>query len=45
MALTPETVINQVVASPAAAAVGLAAGFLIKAAFDWRKKRQNSFNI
>lgn len=41
MALTPETVITQVVSSPAAAGVGLAAGFILAKALAYRKKRNN----
>jgi hypothetical protein len=39
MALTPETIITQVVSSPAAAGAGLAAGFILAKALDWRKNR------
>lgn len=42
MALTPETVITQVVSSPAAAGAGLAAGFILAKALAYRKKRSNS---
>lgn len=41
MALTPETIISQVVSSPAAAAVGLAAGFILAKALN--RRRRNSF--
>ena len=41
MALTPETVITQVVSSPAAAGVGLAAGFLLAKALNYRKRKNS----
>lgn len=41
MALTPETIITQVVSSPAAAGVGLAAGFILAKALDMRKRRNS----
>jgi hypothetical protein len=45
MALTPTSIINQVVANPSVAAVGLLAGFILAKALDWRKKRKNNFQI
>ena len=41
MAFTVNSIMSGVMNNPDVAAVGLAAGFLLKTAMAWRKKRKN----